>query len=123
MDLQNYLTTGDNWYLKNIQVTLVLLYKYNNYSIIQQNTSKGTSFYQSGVTRNKPLPPYDEKYCKYMQYFICLQKGHAASYCTKIITNKNSDKQSSDVKSKSSKSSKSIKKQYSKYNEASQLSY
>ena len=48
LDLQNDFTTGDNRYPNNRKQTLVLLYKYTKSSVIQQTTSEGTAFYQSG---------------------------------------------------------------------------
>ena len=38
VDLKNYFATGDYWYPKNTQVTLMILYKYTKYSAIQQTT-------------------------------------------------------------------------------------
>ena len=35
--LKNYFTTGDEWYPKNIQANLMVIEKYTNYSVIQQN--------------------------------------------------------------------------------------
>ena len=70
----------------------------------QYTTSEGTTFAQRGGDSNKQLPTYDKKYWENMQCFICLQKGHPGSHCTKNIINTN---KSDDDKFKSSKSSKS----------------
>ena len=42
----------------------MLLDKYTNYSVIQQTTLEGTTFYQRGGASNKHIPPYDKRYWK-----------------------------------------------------------
>ena len=85
VDLQNNFITGDNIYPKNRQVNIVPLEKYTKYSLIQQTTSEGTTFSQTGGSSNKQLPPYYEKYWGNIQCFRCLHKGHPASHCTKQL--------------------------------------
>ena len=65
VDLQNNFTTGYDRYSKNIQGTIMLPEKCTKPSVIQQNTSEGTSFYQRGGYRNKKLPLYDKNIGKY----------------------------------------------------------
>ena len=58
--MQNDFTIGDDRYPKNRQVTLILLDKYTKSSMIQQTTSKGTSFAQTGGARNEQFTQYDK---------------------------------------------------------------
>ena len=52
-DLQSYFTTGDDWYPKNRQATLHLLYKYIKSSTASQPTSEGAAFSQKGGNRDQ----------------------------------------------------------------------
>ena len=63
--LQDEFNTCDEQYPKNRQGTLMILYKYTRYIVIQQTTSEVTSFAQRDDASNKQIPPYDEKYWKY----------------------------------------------------------
>ena len=64
IDFRNYFTTCDDRYPNNRQGTLVLLDKYNNYSLIQQTTLERISLYQGGEAVNTH-PPYDKNIGKY----------------------------------------------------------
>ena len=105
VDLQNYFTTGDNRYPKNLQHTLHLLDNYSKKVVQRMTQSEGTAFVQGGRGHGggrgrgnrdgRVNKPFDKEYWKGKEFFNCNKKGHPSTIFSE------SEKDSNDASSSS----------------------
>jgi hypothetical protein len=86
VDLQINFTTGDNRHSKNQHLTLHLLDKHSESSLVNMTmTSKGAVFAQRGDKGNQNLSPKDKACWKHKECYHCHKKGHPSNLCHRMM--------------------------------------